>query len=136
MKLNDELQRTIVSGVLQGNYLETVAQANGISPSTLHRWLRLGRAGKEPYQDFECAVAKARAQAEMQLVSVAMEGDGVGRAAMEFLARTRSRRFCTRITTNVRDELDSFLSAAEEYMGEELFQKLLEAREDWIQSNG
>lgn len=67
-KLTPELHERIISLVRGGNYIETAAQACGITSGTLHDWLR--RGGKNDpadggiYPNFSRAVEKAIGEAE------------------------------------------------------------------------
>ena len=48
-----------------GAYDHVAAQAAGIDPSTLRRWMERGAQGRQPFRDFAHDVAQARAQARV-----------------------------------------------------------------------
>lgn len=56
-----ELHRKVVENLERGAYQVHAANAAGISISTLHRWVTLGRQGVEPYVTFAEDVDRARA---------------------------------------------------------------------------
>lgn len=118
-KLTNELTMTIVYAVLEGNYLETAAQAAGVSPSTLYRWLRRaddavakaeemleGEDGEDaiynhadpadwPYLDFRHALKSAEAFAETELLRLVREPGQTGpwQAFMTILERRHPTRW-------------------------------------------
>lgn len=83
---------------------DTAARAAGISPSTFHAWVRRGEAehdriaqghdpdpAEAPYRDFRDATQVARAEAELEAVSVIRSAfmGGTWQAAAWWLERTR-----------------------------------------------
>lgn len=74
-KLTPELQRTIVTAITGGNYIETAAAMAGVNKDTLYHWFRLGAKSPGIYRVFSDAVEKALAQAETRDVLL------IGRAA-------------------------------------------------------
>jgi hypothetical protein len=56
-----ELHRKIVDSLERGAYQVHAANSAGVSISTLHRWVELGRSGVEPYVAFAEDVDRARA---------------------------------------------------------------------------
>lgn len=133
-KLTTELQSKIVEAIIAGNYAETAAEANGITEQTFWNWMLWGRNGKgEPYIGFFEAITRARAEAEMRLVGVALGGDmpgvsnGPAKAALNFLERTRARKFGAKVAVKVEEELAEFLDVAERVLAPEDLSKLLEA---------
>lgn len=75
LKLTPEVYMSIVNGVKEGNYLSTMANANGIIPRTLSKWLQIGKGehptilAKEPYISFARDLEAARAKAEVLIVN-------------------------------------------------------------------
>lgn len=112
-KLTPELTEAIVFLILEGNYLETAAQACGVDVATLYRWQR--RAGEAiakaeervedgekllgegiyehtdpadwPYLDFRHALKSAEAYAETELLRRAAAGGFGWQAPMTVLER-------------------------------------------------
>lgn len=64
-KLTPELADRILSAIRQGSYREIAAQAAGVRPETLSRWMH--RDG-EPYETFRCRVEKTEADIERRMV--------------------------------------------------------------------
>jgi len=60
--LTPELSDQLCELLEAGNYLETAAEACGISVKTVYQWLRKGAEGVEPYAAFVDAVTRARAK--------------------------------------------------------------------------
>lgn len=129
-KLTAELTDRVVQAVLEGNYLETAAQAAGISPSTLHRWLRRATDAEAramelatddeleekgsgaiyteanmadwPYLDFRHALKAAEAYAETELLRMALRGsDQPWQAYMTALERRHPDRWGRRDTSKI-----------------------------------
>lgn len=118
-KLTPELTEAIVYLILEGNYLETAAQAVGVDVATLHRWQRrageaIARAeeavedGNEllgegiyehtdpaewPYLDFRHALKSAEAFAETDLLRRAASGAFGWQAPMTVLERRHPMRW-------------------------------------------
>jgi transposase len=130
--LTDELSGEICDLLEQGNYLETAAQAAGVSIKTVYHWMKRGADGEAPYGAFLDAVTRARAKAETDLVQTVRTGDGVGtsfgpaKAAAHLLAVTRPQRFATRINVKVRDQLNEFLEFLEGELDEATFMRVCE----------
>ena len=66
LELEPELQTRILTYIRAGAYLETAAAAAGINRTTLHRWLKRGAEGEQPFADFSDAVEKTLAEAEIR----------------------------------------------------------------------
>ena len=66
LDLEPQLVSRIVTYIKAGAYLETAAAAAGVVKSTLHRWLRRGAEGEEPFASFADAVHAALAEAEIR----------------------------------------------------------------------
>jgi len=88
-KLTPELQKQIVAYITAGSYIETAAAAAGIDKTTLHDWLRRGKAGDKPFDEFSHAVERAMGQADMRDLAVIDRAsqDGVWQAAAWKLER-------------------------------------------------
>lgn len=66
-----EVKDKIIKAVSKGNYLCDAAEAAGVDPSTLKRWMKQGRLEKSgEYFDFCTAIVKA----EKQVISKCVEG--------------------------------------------------------------
>lgn len=67
-KLTTELHERIISLVRGGNYVETAAQASGITPGTLHDWIKRGGRNDPAdggiYPKFSKAIEKAVGESE------------------------------------------------------------------------
>lgn len=116
-KLDVDLTQRILDAVLEGNYLETAAQAAGIGKTTLYRWLRRGddaealvaehldedQAGADayehldpaewPYLDFRHALKSAEAFAETELLRRTITGGRGWQAYMTVLERRHPERW-------------------------------------------
>lgn len=65
-KLTPEIEERILEVIRAGNYREAAAQAAGIAPETLSRWM--GRE-REPYRSFRQSVLAAEQVAERRWFS-------------------------------------------------------------------
>ena len=87
--------------------LDVAARFAGISPRTLHRWLRLGRK-KGPYRAFRRAVYRALAQAEIRDVLVINKaGPKDWRAAAWKLERRWPERWGRTSRERAQDVIDA-----------------------------
>jgi hypothetical protein len=80
MKLCPELQKTIVTYIATGNYIETACAGAGISKFSLYNWLKRGKnQDRGTFRDFSNAVEQALAKSEMIDVGIitraALAGD-------------------------------------------------------------
>lgn len=66
--LNDQIVARIMEATAKGHTREAVAHYAGLDPSTLYRWINLGREGKQPYQSFVRKLEKARAEGALGLL--------------------------------------------------------------------
>jgi predicted site-specific integrase-resolvase len=117
------LGQRIVDLIRAGNYLEVAATAAGIHRSTLHRWLKYGRARqKGRFKKFVLAVERAQAEAESRDVAL------IARAATEDwrLERKQPRRYGPRVALSVQQELDSVLERLKKGLEAEAYEKVLE----------
>ena len=74
LKLNDNL---IVSRILEatskGHTKDMAAHYAGVDPSTLHRWIKLGKQGEKPYRAFYRKFERARAEGALSLLDTIKE---------------------------------------------------------------
>lgn len=108
-KLDPEVASGILRYIAAGNYLETAAGANGVSPTTVRTWLKLGaryRQGLGPdgtgrrnskhknYAEFLTAYEQAEAEAEAAaLLNIAKSGKDDWRAEAWRLERRHPARW-------------------------------------------
>lgn len=117
--LTEAVKAVIVSSVREGAPVEPACEAAGISVSTYYNWMRWGKGGKEPYASFLQDVTRARAEAELELLSTAKAGDdkgesnGPARCAQWILERTRGNRYAARVNVKVEEELETLLDVVE-----------------------
>jgi hypothetical protein len=108
-KLTEEIQEKIVEAVRQGNYIEAVSAAAGISKTSVYLWLKRGanqKAGK--YHQFSNAVRQAMAESEMKsLFQIDKAADVHWQAAAWRLERRFPRRWGRKkyIASEVRAEV-------------------------------
>ncbi len=109
-KLTEELLRSIVALIEEGDAPEVAAGVNGINRVTYFRWREAGRTA-EPgtlLHTFATEVARACDVAESNMRRKVMGGDGIGegfgqaKATLEIL----SRRFPKRWAQRVKQEID------------------------------
>jgi transposase len=113
-KLTPELTAEIVRLLRLGNYVETAAQACGVSKDTLYLWLRKGaRANSGPHKDFSDAVKDAMFKAEITLTGLiaraaqgTKEKPGAWQAAAWLLERTRPERYRLRAGADVESTVE------------------------------
>ena len=74
LKLNDSI---VVSRILEatakGHTKDMAAHYAGIDPSTLYRWINLGKQGDKPYRAFYRKFEKARAEGALRLLETIKE---------------------------------------------------------------
>ena len=127
-KLDEEISQRIVDLVRAGNYLDTAAHAVGISKSTLHRWLRLGReSNRGLYRRFLNGVERAQAESESRDVAlIARAASDDWRAAAWRLERKAPRRYGVRIQVGVQEELEGVLDRLKAGLDEATYERVLE----------
>ena len=115
-KLSPEIQAAIVAAIEAGNYRETAAKSAGIHRNTLSNWEKWGEAGQEPYADFLCALEKAEAKAEMDMLAhirsaqpavTGVSGADVWQAKAWIMERRWPKRWAARVRTVVAEEVES-----------------------------
>lgn len=135
-KLTAELSQTILADIAAGLHPEVAAQAAGIVPSTYFDWMQRGKAGEAPYATFRSDVARAKAEAERQLLQRALGGDGKGtsfgpaKAALEILSRTRPDRYSQQVKVQLRQDIERILDVVQRVCGTEDFLRVVEALAD------
>jgi hypothetical protein len=107
-KLDANVQAKIVEAVGTGNYLDVSARYAGITPATLHSWMKRGRDELERvengaksneketvYVEFLDAVEKARAVSETSAVALIRRAavNGTWQAAAWYLERSNHERW-------------------------------------------
>ena len=105
-KLDPTLTQRLVDLIRAGNYLEVAATAAGIHRSTLHRWMRHGRAQKRGrYRKFLSAVEKAQAESESRDVAIiAKAASDDWKAAAWRLERKQPRHYGPRVAVSTPEE--------------------------------
>ncbi|OGG46688.1 MAG: hypothetical protein A3F84_25135 [Candidatus Handelsmanbacteria bacterium RIFCSPLOWO2_12_FULL_64_10] len=105
-KWTPELQERVIEGILAGNYIQTVCEANGISRQIFYDWLRRGDEGEEPYVNFFEACQIAFSRAEMGLLEKVKTTDGPFWQRFSWiLERTRHARFGQRQQIEVTQDV-------------------------------
>jgi hypothetical protein len=134
-KLTDEVAEQICEVLASGAYLETAAEAVGIDPGTVWRWLDRGAKGEEPFSAFRESVVRARAKAELDMLATVRAGDGKGtsfgpaRGAAFLLERTRPQRYAQRVNVKVEEAVTRVLEVARGICPPEDFTRILEGLE-------
>jgi hypothetical protein len=118
MLLTEQLASDLVGLVRRGNFLQVACRACGVSPTMLHKWLKKGHNGEQPYRDLAEKLSAAQAEAEIELVdtlNAAASRDW--KAAAWKLERKYPDRYGprleARIESQVTDERVATLTAAE-----------------------
>jgi hypothetical protein len=89
-----ELATRIITYIKAGSYAETAAAAAGVNRSTLHRWLKRGAEGEEPFATFADSVEGALAEAELRdVIRLDKAGDEDWRAVAWKLERRNPKRW-------------------------------------------
>jgi len=127
-KFDPQVTQRIVDLIRAGNYLEVAATAAGIHSTTLHRWLRLGRAQRRgQYRRFVTAVQKAQAEAESRDVAlIAKAASEDWRAAAWRLERKAPRRYGARVLVSVQEELEAVLERLKQGLDDATYGRVLE----------
>lgn len=99
-----ERTESILALIREGNTRRCAAECNGIAYDTLRQWLRLGKAGQEPYATFATGVQKAEAEAEAWHVSnIKRHADQSFAASAWWLERVRYKTFGKRDVSYERE---------------------------------
>jgi hypothetical protein len=86
-KLTPELQAEICEALEIAVPEKYAAEAVGVSEVTFHEWMRKGKEGAEPFDEFFVAVTRARAKAVTKLTKHALGGEKGSSQAAWFLER-------------------------------------------------
>ncbi len=126
-KLDPVVTQRICDLVRAGNYLEVAANAAGIHPTTLHRWLRQGRAQvRGRYRKFVNAVEKAQAEGESRDVAlIARAAASDWKAAAWRLERRAPRRYGLRVQVSIQEELDAIFDRLKNGLGADAYGEVL-----------
>ncbi len=117
--LTPETQAAIVDALRAGNYRVTAAAAAGVHRNTLINWERRGEEGEEPFASFLCAMQKAEAEAEMELVAEIrnaqpavpeVRGADLWQTRAWMLERRYASRWCARVKQQVAENVDALTS--------------------------
>ena len=97
-KLTPAVHDAIVASLRAGAYIETAAAAAGVSASTVHAWLRRAEDHPDdcgsPFLEFLEAVERARAEAELEAISVIRDAAPRSwQAAAWYLERSYPKRW-------------------------------------------
>lgn len=96
-ELDELTSQRIVRAIEQGGTRRCAAQAAGVAPSTLFKWLSYGRSGDPAFLEFTERVARAEATAETAMSSTLFEaGKSDARFALEWLGRRRPASWAKR----------------------------------------
>lgn len=90
-KLTPKVIEGIVEALKVSVPLNHAAAAQGVSETQVHEWMKRGRAGEKPYDEFSDAVTRAQSQAVLNLTSIAL-GGGKGSSQATWLLERRYRQ--------------------------------------------
>lgn len=116
--LTPEVHKAIVDCIRAGNYRTVAAAAAGVHRNRLAEWEKRGESGEEPYAGFACALQKAEADAEIELLAelrAAQPGtSGPGGSGADIwqtkawmLERRFASRWCARVRQQVAEHVDA-----------------------------
>ena len=127
-KLDAAVTQRITDLIRAGNYLEVAATAAGIHPTTLHRWLRQGRAQvRGRYRKFVNAVEKAQAEGESRDVALIAKAAATDwKAAAWRLERRAPRRYGLRVQVSIQEELEAMLERLQNGLGPDAYHDVLQ----------
>lgn len=114
-KLTPEIQRQIISILVQCGTVEDAAYVAGIREATLYKWKQRGREQKAGiYRDFvealERALVKRRLARELKVIRA---GDKDWRATMAMMAVEQPERYAPRVRVHVEHELTNVIARIE-----------------------
>jgi hypothetical protein len=99
-RLTPAVSKALCDAMREGYTLPNAAAVVGVSAATVREWIRRGegaddRPTTEPYATFATAMARARAECEMEMVASIQSAAEAGqwRAAAWFLERTHPERW-------------------------------------------
>lgn len=104
-KLTPRVHAAIVDAIRDGSYVETAAEAGGISKATFYHWMERGEADEAgEFSDFFYAVRAASAQAEIDAVrQLRAAAERSWQAAVAFLERRFPERWGRSERTDVEE---------------------------------
>lgn len=110
--LTPERMEKIFALIREGNTRRCAAECNGVAYNTLRQWVRLGRAGQEPYASFATGLQEAEAAAEAWHVSnIKRHAEGSFAASAWWLERVRYKTFGKRDVSYERERRMERLAA-------------------------
>ncbi|XTZ13841.1 hypothetical protein ACQSSU_20305 [Micromonospora echinospora] len=91
-KLTPEVTTRIINAVRLGNYLDVAANAAGVHPATVYRWLQEADKPGAPKakREFREALTRARAEAEQRMVGAVIKAASGGYVTKRVTRVTRS----------------------------------------------
>jgi hypothetical protein len=110
------VQAAIVASIEAGNYRVTAAATAGVHRNRLAEWEKRGESGEEPYAGFACALLKAEAKAEADLLAeirtarpgvTGVQGADLWQAKAWMLERRFASRWCARVKQQVAEHVDA-----------------------------
>ena len=114
--LTPEVQKAIVDCIRAGNYRSVAAAAAGVHRNRLAEWEKRGEDGEEPYAGFACALRKAEADAEIELLAelraakpgiTGVTGADLWQTKAWMLERRYASRWCARVKQQVAESVDA-----------------------------
>lgn len=110
------VQRTIVELLESGNFLETAANAAGITTAKCRSWLRLGAEPGSKYAEFRSEVLRAMAASEAEAVRLLVKAaaNGNSKLIIQFLERRFPQRWNPDVRTEVNRQLEGILDRIEQ----------------------
>lgn len=136
--LTPEVEKAILDAITAGNYRATAATAAGVHRNTIINWEVRGATGEEPFASFLCALEKAEAIAEINLLNAisnaqpAVTGPGgsgadLWQAKAWMMERRWPKRWAQRVRAAVNEELDALISRLQQRLEPEIFRKVIDA---------
>lgn len=126
-KLTPEVELVILDAIEKGNYRATAAALAGVHRNTLLAWERWGEEGKEPYAEFVCAVQRAEARAESELLERVKIADPGWQGSAWLLERRWAHRWSQRVRTVVAEEVASLTETVRKSLDPETYSKVVDA---------
>lgn len=105
-KLDDITAQRVIQAVAKGVPRDTAARLARISPTTLYKYLRLGREGDPQFAEFAYRVKEAEAKGEEELLAL-LRGHAVNtwQAAAWLLERRMPKKYALRKPEPVVEEV-------------------------------
>ena len=126
-RLDPAITQRVVDLIRAGNYIDVAAAASGIHRTTLHRWMRLGRAQtRGHYRKFLIAVERALAESESRDVTlIAKAAVEDWRAAAWRLERRSPKKYGPRVQISVHEALDGMMERLKRGFDEAMYARVL-----------